>query len=245
MKVLAFSRVKMSSSVRLRFLCLKPVVEIKNLRFILDSIPYPCFDIDSVARLFSPSDIYFIDYTPKDKILPSYLNNIYLCENNPRISVYDSTTSLNKCLNIIHEYCPSIINSYNINLGNYFTLSCVSDKSKMGWVYYNGVPLFFWKPYNNCMVDVCKDISFNENGLVYLKENCMYLLTDSNVRHKPFTTGERLTVNLKSREISRVIQGINSNSYYSMQIQIFDMQMRNWVTIKTSEPILVLGKKGG
>lgn len=240
LKILAISKL---SATKLRFLCLKSTTGIHKARAIVGNIPYPCFDIDSVIHLVNPNEVYFADYDLKENNLP---NCFCFCSNHPRVTVNTKEiNTFNKCLDAIYFYCPSIFSNSLLSLGNGFSIVHEHKRNRPEWVFYNNVPLFLWKPYNNSISCLASNIQFIENGLVYVKEQNTYFLTEGNVRHKPFTLGERLTIILSSMEITRVVQSIDSSDYYSIRFQYFDRVLREWVTIKSSEPLLVLGKKGG
>lgn len=231
-KVLAVSRVCVGSEYRVRFLCIHKTVDINKVRMMMSKVTHPCYNIDNVASLFNKDDMYYSDYIVE--------NSGVLC----KIPLVQPSVKLKVSKIVNKSYFLDLLGKYNPELVVFTpTQICQNFQyTPFGWLYLSNIPLCIWKQ------------SFNDNSikehfyvqgdiLVYSFEKDIYILTDENVRHRPITLGELLTINYKSLECIKVIRSISQDSIYTEKIFAFDRVLRDWVLIRENEHVTVLGRK--
>ena len=231
-RILAVARVVVSNEYRVRFLCIRSSVDTNKARLMMSKVPYPCYKLQEVASLFCKDDMYFVDYALSD------FNQLALLPvSQPQIKLKCSKiVSKDSFISLLSSYNPFLLQSSSLVLCNYFTyFAC-------GWIYLNGTPLCLWKPSFRDK-SIIEHFSIHDDVLAYSYEKDIYILTDENVRHKPAKLGEFLSINAKSLECVKYLRAIDNENVYRESTFIFDRNLREWVLLRESEPLAVLGRK--
>lgn len=212
----------------IRFLCLRKDLDISRVRAIIQQVPYPCWDIFSLIPFLDKQEFCILGYEGNiDYSFPIVISD---CTTIPYRSITES-----KCRELLNIYNPYILNSRSECL-------CSDIEYKGGWLVRGGTPLCHWKSSFN---DVLFKSHFvmQDNICVYKYERPIYMLTDTNVRHIQSSLGEVLSINLQSLDCVKNVKFIDKTNHYIVTNMIFDRVIRDWVTISTTEPITVLGRK--
>lgn len=231
-RILGVSRVIIENECRIRFLCIQDSVDTYKASLIMSNVAYPCYSIYEIASMLDINDLFCIEYPLKD------MNTLGI------IPIVHVSLPLRICRLKNEDKVIELLNQYNPFILNTKATCFLPDLSyyNSGWITYRGVLLCMWKPAFRDS-SIAEHIRVQDGVLYYSFEKDVYILTNENVRHRPAKLGEVMSVNLDSLECVRYIRKIDRSNNYIESMQVFDKALREWVTVRSSEPVVVLGRR--